>query len=63
MVTYSNMFKEANWKQSTETTDNRTMIRISVIFKLRARYFLFYPIVYLRKSAIDRDLGFFKRGN
>lgn len=60
MVTYSNMFKEAVWKQSTEKANNGTIITISVIFKLFKRYFLFYPIIYLRKSAIDRDLGFLK---
>lgn len=60
MVTYSNMFKEASWKQSTEETTTGTIITISVTFKLRTRYFFFYPIIYLRKSAIDRDLGFLK---
>lgn len=60
MVTYSNMFREAVWKQSTEETNTGTIITISVEFKLRTRYFLFYPIIFLRKSAIDRDLGFLK---
>ena len=61
IITYSNIFKEAVWKQSTEKNDTGTIITISVKFKLRTRYFLFYPIIYLRKSAIDRDLGFLKK--
>ena len=59
-VTHSNLFKQAVWKNKTEKGTNGTFITISVDFSLKHRFKLLYPIIYLRKGAIDRDMRFLK---
>lgn len=60
LVTHSNFFKHAVWRNKTEQKDNGTIITISVEFVLRRRYTVLYPIIFLRKGAIIRDMGFLK---
>ena len=59
-VTKSNLFKSAKWRNETEKTGNGTNIIISVDFTLKNKYKLLYPVIYLRKGAMDRDMKFLK---
>ena len=49
-------FKTAEWTFRVEPAGENTLLTCSVNFLLRARYFVFAPIFWMMRGAIQRDL-------
>ena len=60
LLTDSKMFKEAIWHFEFDPAADGTKITCHVYFKLRFVYLFFLPVLYFNKSALTRDLAYFK---
>src|SRR5262245_13685559 len=56
----SKMFKTAVWHFQFEPVENKTMVICHVYFTTRLKYVILYPVLFLNRSALFRDLKFFK---
>ena len=57
----SKMFKTAIWHFEFEPAEEKTLITCHVYFTTRLKYIILYPLLYLNKSALLRDLNFLKK--
>ena len=60
IVTKANLFSKGVWRMATEQINDKTKINCNVDFTLKKRYWIIYPILYLKRGAIFRDLSFLK---
>lgn len=54
------MFRYASWRFDLEPTPTGTLVTCTAVFKFSWRYLWLAPILRFSKSAITRDLGYFK---
>jgi|SRR6185312_998750 len=60
LLTKSKMFKEAIWHFQFAPVSEGTLITCHVYFALKLWYLFLYPVLYLNKRALLRDLTFLK---
>jgi hypothetical protein len=60
LLTNSRMFKKAIWHFQFGPENEGTAIACHVYFTLKLYYLFLYPVLYLNKKALIRDLNFFK---
>jgi len=56
----SRMFKTAIWHFQFDPVGERTEITRNVFIRIRFPYIFLYPVLYFNRSALLRDLKFFK---
>ncbi len=56
----SKMFKKAIWHFEFEPVEEKTLVTCHVYFTMMPKYAIMYPVLYLNKRALFRDLNFFK---
>ena len=56
----SKMFKKAIWHFEFEPVGEKTLVSCHVYFTMMLKYAFLYPVLYLNKKALFRDLKFFK---
>jgi hypothetical protein len=60
LLTKSKMFKKAIWHFEFDPVSEGTQITCHVYFTLRPLYLFLYPVLYLNKRALMRDLKYFE---
>jgi hypothetical protein len=60
LLTHSKMFKRAIWHFHFDPEKNGTQISCHIYFTPRFQYFFLYPVLYVNKNALLRDLNFLK---
>ena len=56
----SKMFKKAIWQFQFDPTGDGTNVTCHIYFSLRPLYFFLYPVLFVTKKALLRDLNFFR---